>query len=116
MTSACVLPVAQDVRSPRGRTTLQLAPAGGAFVGRDRELADLLAAVTSGVRRIWIAAGSGVGKTELLTQLAGRCREHGWCYHWLAPHEPATPATLRAVADELRRAPGPRERRRVLVI
>jgi len=116
MTSACASPVAQDVRSPRGRATLQLAPAEGAFVGRDRELGELVAAVTSGVRRIWIAAASGVGKTELLTQLAGRCRERGWRYHWLAPHEPATPATLRAIADELRRAPGPRDRRRVLVI
>src|ERR1051325_6812829 len=107
MTSACASPVAQDVRSPRGRAPLQLAPAEGASVGRDRELGELVAAVTSGVRRIWIAAASGVGKTELLTQLAGRCRERGWRYHWLAPHEPATPATPRAIADELRRAPGP---------
>src|SRR5215467_2475267 len=104
MSSACASPVAQ-VRSPRGRVTLQLAPAEGAFVGRDRELAELVAAVRAGARPIWIAAASGVGKTELLTQLVARCREHGWRYHWLAPHEPPTPATLRAIADELGRAP-----------
>lgn len=95
---------------------LQLAPARGAFVGRDRELAELVAAVTSGVRRIWIAAASGIGKTELVAQLVERCREHGLRYHWLAPHEPATPAALRAIADELAHAPGPRDRRRVLAI
>src|SRR5436309_3465126 len=112
MTSACVLPAGGErpnPRSPRSRATLQLAPAEGAFVGRDRELAALVDAVDAGARRIWIAAGSGLGKTELLTQLVGRCRERGWRYHWLAPHEAATPAALRAIADELGRAPGPRD-------
>jgi len=95
MTSACATPVAQEGRSPRGRASLTLAPPEGAFVGRDRELGELVAAVTSGARRVWIAAASGVGKTELLGQLVGRCRERGWGYHWLAPHEPTTPATRR---------------------
>ncbi|HMG24568.1 MAG TPA: LuxR C-terminal-related transcriptional regulator [Kofleriaceae bacterium] len=88
----------------------------GAFVGRDRELAELTAAVTAGTRRIWIGAAAGLGKTALLAQLAARCRERDLAYHWLAPHEPATPAALRAVADELLRAGGPGDRRRLLII
>jgi DNA-binding CsgD family transcriptional regulator len=117
MLRACVSPVVPQVVSlPRARAGLQLAPEGSAFVGRDRELGELVAAVAAGAQRVWIAAESGVGKTELLVQLVGRCRERGMRDHWLAPHEPATPAVLRAIADELGRAPGPRDRRRLLVI
>ncbi|HEX3757707.1 MAG TPA: helix-turn-helix transcriptional regulator [Kofleriaceae bacterium] len=99
-----------------GRPAAQLASVDRAFVGRDRELAELIAAVTSGARRIWIGAGSGLGKTELLIQLAGRCRERGLPYHWLAPHEPATPRVLRAIAEALGRAGGARDGRRLIVI
>src|SRR4051794_11841732 len=117
MLRACVLPVVPQVVSlSRGRAGLQLAPIGGTFVGRDRELAELVTAVVAGARRVWTPAGSGIGKPELLVQLVGRCRERGMRDHWLAPHEPATPAVLRAIADELGRAAGPRDRRRLLVI
>ncbi|TMQ25767.1 MAG: hypothetical protein E6J90_05330, partial [Deltaproteobacteria bacterium] len=95
---------------------MQLAPAGGAFVGRDRELEILAAAVASGVRRIWIGAASGLGKTELLIQLVARCRERGMPCHWLAPHEPATPRVLCAISEELVRAGAAGDRRRLLVI
>ena len=115
--TGCALPVApQGVSRSRRRPTAQLAAVDGAFVGRDRELAELTAAVTAGVRRIWIGAAAGLGKTALLAQLAARCRERDLVYHWLAPHEPATPATLRAIADELSRAGGARDRRRLLII
>lgn len=117
MTTACVSPVEPQIVGSRSeRPTLQLAAADGSFVSRDRELADLIAAVASGVRRIWIGAGSGLGKTELLIRLAGRCRERGVPYHWLAPHEPATPSVLRAIADELVRSPAPRDRRRLIIV
>ena len=117
MTTARVLPeVAQVVRLPHGRPIWQLARVERAFVGRDRELGELVAAVASGAARIWIGGASGLGKTELLIQLVGRCRERGLPYHWLAPHEPATPRALRAIAEELVRAAGPRDGRRLLVI
>src|SRR4051812_47108787 len=117
MLRACVSPVVpQVVALPRGRAALELAPLGSAFVGRDRELADLVTAVSAGARRVWIAAESGIGKTELLIQLVTRCRQRGMRDHGLAPHEPATPAVLRAIADELGGASGPRDRRRLLVI
>lgn len=110
------LKLLDGVRPLRGRPTLQLAPPGGAFAGRDRELAALLAAVESGARRIWIGAASGLGKTELLAQLVGRCRERGAPYHWLAPHEPATPRVLGAIVHELGRIAGAHGARRLLVI
>ncbi len=116
MNIACVPVAAESVRSLRRRPTLQLAPAGGAFVGRDRELEILAAAVASGVRRIWIGAASGLGKTELLIQLVARCRERGMPCHWLAPHEPATPRVLCAISEELVRAGAAGDRRRLLVI
>jgi len=117
MRTACVSVVEPEVVDASGaRPALQLAPVEGWFVGRDRELAELVAAVASGVRRIWIGGASGLGKTELVTQLVGRCRERGVPYHWLAPHEPATPRVLGAIADELAHTPGPSDRRRLLVI
>ena len=95
---------------------LKLAPTAARFVGRVRELAELVAAVTSGARVCWVSGGAGTGKTALLGQLAARCRELALPYHWLAPHEAATPSVLCAIAEELARRAGPREARRVLVI
>lgn len=103
-------------RSVLERPVLQLAPIDDSFVGRDHELTVLVAAIVSGARRVWITGASGFGKTELLAQLATRCRKLGLPYHWVAPHEPATPSVLCAIAEELASATGVPDRRRLLVI
>lgn len=116
MRVACVPVVAPEiVRSLDERPAVQLAPRDGAFVGRERELAALVAAIDSGVRRVWISGASGLGKTELLAQLAIRCRARGAPYYWLGPHEAATPSALRAISDELGRAAGHGDRRVLLI-
>src|SRR5262245_24207077 len=102
----------EAVRSLDGRSS----PLGtDNFVGRDPELAELLAAISSGARRIWIGGASGLGKTALLRQLALRLRETALPYAWLGSHEPATPSALRAIADELA-STGAAGHRRVLVV
>src|SRR5947208_83111 len=116
MRVACVpVMVPEEVRSPSERPALQIAPLESAFVGRERELTALAAAVDAGVRRVWLSGACGLGKTELLAQLAIRCRAQGVAYHWVGPHEALTPGGLRAICDELARAPG-RSDRRVLIL
>ena len=85
---------------------IQLAPDGcvSALYGRAGELAAIEAALADGGRRIWLSGGLAMGKTALLGELVARWRAAGVAYHWLAPHEPATPAVLTAIAEELGRA------------
>jgi DNA-binding CsgD family transcriptional regulator len=117
MRVACVSVVApESACSLHERPALHLARLDGGLVGRERELAELTDAIESGAPAIWISGASGIGKTALLEQLAGRCRERALPCYWLGPHEVATPGTLRAIAGELARAAGARDCRRVLVI
>ncbi|HSR98580.1 MAG TPA: hypothetical protein VLM79_16100, partial [Kofleriaceae bacterium] len=84
-------------------------------MGRERELAALVAAVDAGARRVWVSGASGLGKTELLAQLALRCRAQGVPYYWAGPHEALTPTVLRAICDELARTADASGRRVLLL-
>jgi DNA-binding SARP family transcriptional activator len=86
--------------------------AAGAFVGRDRELRELLAALddaASGRGRLFLISGeSGIGKTRLVDEVASRAKDLGALVLWgrcskrggAPPYWPWTQA-LRALGEDV---------------
>ncbi|GAA0968157.1 BTAD domain-containing putative transcriptional regulator [Actinocorallia libanotica] len=81
-------------------------PAAEPLVGRDRELAEILAAVRSGGRLVLLSGEAGAGKTALAAQVCRTLAAEGWEQAWgRTPEVGGAPAAwtwaelLRALAE-----------------
>jgi hypothetical protein len=70
-----------DVKEGSGQASLEERRAGGIFVGRERELGELLAGVDEALEgrgRLFLVAGEpGIGKSRLTDELAAQARHRG---------------------------------------
>jgi predicted ATPase len=102
-----------DVMEGSGRASLAERRAGGIFVGRKRELSELLAGVDDALEgrgRLFLVAGEpGIGKSRLTDELAARARErdvrvlHGRC--WEAGGAPTYWPWVQALRGYVREQP-----------
>ena len=79
------------LRQPHSNTATGLSPTSGVFVGRQREMADLNAAleetISSQGRLVVLVGEPGIGKTRTAQELAAQAEKlgaqvlWGWCYY-----------------------------------
>ncbi|MFB6889716.1 SAV_2336 N-terminal domain-related protein [Kitasatospora sp. NPDC056327] len=108
---------AVEHRTTQFGLTTPLPPRSGVFVGREKELADLTRFVgpvdrgARGYRTALVSGPPGVGKSELVLQIAARVMTHGWypggvMYLDLAGNGTRSPLTAQQALTVLLRALG----------
>ncbi len=101
------------VKEVRGEASLGERRAGGVFVGRERELSELLAGVDDALEgrgRLFLVAGEpGIGKSRLTDELAAQARERGvrvlWGRCWEAGGAPTYWPWVQALRAHVREQP-----------
>src|SRR6266542_3309732 len=101
------------VKGVRGEASLGERRAGGVFVGRERELSELLAGVDDALEgrgRLFLVAGEpGIGKSRLTDELAAQARERGvrvlWGRCWEAGGAPTYWPWVQALRAHVREQP-----------